>query len=84
MDFNRGLGMMDVDRTASMSLSEVIVRHCIKKQEEKDGDTGYCFVVDQPNKYEPLADSQKIVQVHILDIIFNNKLCNLTYMHDIT
>ena len=84
-DLNCGIGLIYVDRTASMSLSEVIVRHRIKKQEEeKEGDKGYCFVVNQPNKYEPEADSQKIVQVHILDIIFDNKICNLTYMHDIT
>lgn len=41
-------------------------------------------MIDSPNRYEISEDSQKIVQINILDVIFDNKICNLIYIHDIT
>ena len=41
-------------------------------------------MVDSPNRYEFSQDSKKIVQINILEIIFDNKICNLIYIHDIT
>ena len=40
--------------------------------------------MDTPNRYEDPEDSQKIVQVKIIDIMFDNKLSSLVYMRDIT
>ena len=41
-------------------------------------------MIDSPNRYEISEDSLKIVQINILDVIFDNKICNLIYIHDIT
>ena len=29
-------------------------------------------------------DEQHIVQIHIIDILFNDQVCSLIYMHDLT
>ena len=42
------------------------------------------FIVDKPNRYENAEDAQKIVEMNIIDILYDNKLSNLVYMRDIT
>ena len=42
------------------------------------------FIVDKPNRYETAEDAQKIVEMKIIDILYDNKLSNLVYMRDIT
>ena len=42
------------------------------------------FVVDTPNNYESAEDAQKIVEMNIIDILYDNKVSNLVYMRDIT
>lgn len=42
------------------------------------------FIVDKPNRYETSEDAQKIVEMKIIDILYDNKLSNLVYMRDIT
>ena len=42
------------------------------------------FVVDTPNNYESAEDAQKIVEMNIIDILYDNKVSILVYMRDIT
>ena len=41
-------------------------------------------MVDTPNNYESAEDAQKIVEMNIIDILYDNKVSNLVYMRDIT
>ena len=68
-----------------MTLSEIVVRHQVQCQTgEKQDNTHLHFLVDTPNRYEDSNDSQKIVQVDIIDILYDNEVSNLVYMRDIT
>ena len=42
------------------------------------------YSVDTPNKYEISEDAQKVVEIKIIDILYNNKVSQLVYMRDIT
>ncbi len=53
------------------------------KSKERKSQT-YYFTVNKPNKYEADGDSQKLVQLKILDILFKRKICNLVYIRDVT
>lgn len=69
----------------AMTLSEIVVRHQVQYQAgEKQENTHLHFQVDTPNRYEDSNDSQKIVQVDIIDILYDNEVSNLVYMRDIT
>lgn len=68
-----------------MNLSEIVVRHQVQQQAgDKQDNTHLHFLVDTPNRYEDSNDSQKIVQVDIIDILYDNEVSNLVYMRDIT
>ena len=68
-----------------MTLSEIVVRHQVQYQAgEKQENKHLHFLVDTPNCYEDSNDSQKIVQVDIIDILYDNEVSNLVYMRDIT
>ena len=87
MDFNKGISTgVEVDNSGSMSLGDIIGRHTFKQKEEgKDTNSkSQAFLIDTPNRYEVSQDSKKVVQINILEIIFDNKICNLIYIHDIT
>ena len=42
------------------------------------------YLVDTPNRYENKEEALKVVEIKIIDILYNNKLSNLVYMWDIT
>ena len=42
------------------------------------------YRVDTPNRYEISEDAQKVVEIKIIDILYNNKVSKLVYMRDIT
>ena len=42
------------------------------------------YRVDTPNRYEISEDAQKVVEIKIIDILYNNKVSQLVYMRDIT
>lgn len=42
------------------------------------------FEVQEPNSYEHEGDKKKIVQIKILDILFDDQVCSLLYMQDLT
>ena len=68
-----------------MSLSEIIVRHQLQSEIDKQAsDMNQQFVVDTPNNYESAEDAQKIVEMNIIDILYDNKVSILVYMRDIT
>ena len=69
----------------AMSLNEIVARHHEQfKNDKKESNVKLHFIVDKPNRYETAEDAQKIVEMNIIDILYNNKLSNLVYMRDIT
>jgi len=42
------------------------------------------FEVTEPNLYENDADKKKTVQIKILDVLFDDQICSLVYMQDLT
>ena len=40
------------------------------------------FEVEQPNPYS--TEERKVVQIQVLDVLYNNEVCNLIYMQDVT
>ena len=42
------------------------------------------FEVKSANRYEDAQDSKKVVQISILDVVFDNKVSDLIYMRDVT
>ena len=69
----------------AMTLSEIVVRHNVQSRaEEHFSNKNLHFLVETPNKYENAEDAQKIVEINIIDILYDNKVSNLIYMRDIT
>ena len=54
------------------------------KIDNQTSDMDLQYVVDTPNTYECAEDAQKIVEINIIDILYENKVSNLVYMRDIT
>ena len=52
--------------------------------DKQASDMNQQFVVDTPNNYESAEDAQKIVEMNIIDILYDNKVSILVYMRDIT
>ena len=72
----------------AMTLSEIVVRHHMQsktdKQQVSSNMKNLHFLVDTPNHYESSEDAQKIVEMNIIDILYDNQISNLVYMRDIT
>lgn len=80
------LDNLEADR--KQSLSEIVLTHNEQRKlhdekEEIMPNTVTCFSVQKPNRYAEEAKS-KILQVKIFDVLFNEDICNLVYMRDIT
>lgn len=84
----------------NISLSEIVARHQVRKQLATDRDdllsqqsstlAGY-FTIKASNAYTSSEgnstdddDQMRTVQIKIIDVLYNNKLCNLVYMRDTT
>ena len=68
-----------------MTLSEIVARHQEQSRTgKKISNKKLQFLVDTPNRYENSEDAKKIVEINIIDILYNNKVSNLVYMRDIT
>lgn len=80
---------IQVDQASGLSLNEVIARQSIERKSHKaTGAAGEsltrCYLVQSPNRYEASENAMKVVQVNVLDIFFDEQICSLTYIHDIT
>ena len=42
------------------------------------------YKVKNPNPYCDDKESQKVMQIKILEILYNEEICNLIYMQDIS
>ena len=79
-----------------VTIKEIVIRHQVSRQgmavmdkKENNSTTVGCFKVqDPPNPYATDeitgADQEKYLQVKILDVVYNNQICSLVYLHDIT
>ena len=74
-----------------LTIKEIVIRHQVTRKDELMADlnqnnlssTVGCFKVKIPNPYA--EDTQeRSLQIKILDVLYNNQICSLVYMHDIT
>ena len=42
------------------------------------------FIVEEANPFLSDTDRQKTVSVSVIDVLYNNELCSLVYMQDLT
>lgn len=87
IDYNESVESgVKFDEMGNMSLKEVITRHIIEKKASQDSAKPVTrdYVVDQPNKYDARRSPLRVVQITVFDVMFDDQLCCLTYMHDIT
>lgn len=42
------------------------------------------FEVESANQYSEKEDKKRVVQIKILDVLYNDQVCDLIYMQDIT
>ena len=69
----------------AMTLSDIVVRHQVQQQtDNQSSNKNLRFFADAPNRYEDSDDAQKIVEVKIIDILYDSKVCKLVYMRNIT
>jgi len=70
----------------SLSLNEIIHRHQDSRRiEEGEPLNDHYTLVGKPNKYDSSdAGGERQMQVNVLDVIYNNRLCNLVLIRDIT
>ena len=69
----------------ALTLNEIIVRRHVQLSADRHfSNKNQHFLVDTPNQYENAEDAKKIVEINIIDILFDNKVSNLVYMRDIT
>ena len=84
-DFEDRLESDNLQPEMAMSLSDIVVRHHVQSKIDKQAQNiNLNFIVDTPNCYENAEDTQKIVEINIIDILYDNKVRNLVYMRDIT
>ena len=69
-----------------MNLRDILVNNSIKKADETHSSKrkNLQFVVDSPNEYEDSNEQHKVVSLSILDVVYDNKVCHLVYMRDVT
>ena len=72
-------------------MKEIVIRHRVMGQGDPIKDrvitTVGCFKFKSPNPYEVdgTKDTQeRSMQIKILDILYDNQICSLVYMHDVT
>ena len=78
-----------------LSIKEIVIRHQVSRQgvpildrnDQNSTTVGY-YKVKNPNPYaigESIADTEELtLQIKILDVLYNNQICSLVYMHDLT
>ena len=91
-----GQGLFDNSlEQEEMSITEIMIWHQISRQgvavmEKKENNSTIigCFKIKNPNPYATEentgANQEKSLQIKILDVLYNNMICSLVYMHDIT
>ena len=76
---------MEEQPEMAMTLSDIVVRNHVQSINDKDfSNKNLHFLVDTPNQYERAEDAQKIVEINMIDILYDNKVSSLIYMRDIT
>ena len=80
----------DNDASSKVSLAEIIKRHEVQSNNEKMASRkkSIKFTVTPPNRYlsndEDSLGGERIMQIKILDVLYNQNICNLVYLQDIT
>ena len=41
-------------------------------------------MLKEPNPYAENTEQTKIVQIKVIEVLYNDQVCNLVYMHDLT
>ena len=74
-------------------MSQILANHVINKNEKNQEigqPKGLTYKVNkQPNAYVDLSaeldqNPSQTVQIQVMDLLFNDQVCSLVYMHDIT
>ena len=79
-----------MDASSKVSLAEIIKRHEVQSNSEKMASRKKStkFTVTPPNRYlsndEDSLGGERIMQIKILDVLYNQNICNLVYLQDIT
>ena len=73
--------------TTTFSLTDIVLKHQSQRREGSiTKSTAGQFIVSMPNMYEERdsMNSQRMVQVKVLDTLYRDQMCHLVYMQDIT
>ena len=76
-------------------MSQILANHVLNKNDENQEYSGLprgeiFNVKESPNAYVDLSAEleedrpSKTVQIQVMDLLFNNQVCSVAYMHDIT
>ena len=67
-----------------ISLNAIIIHHQALKSTQRKNCSQFFAVEKSPNNYSNDSGRESIFKIKILDVLFDNKVCNLVYMKDIT
>lgn len=67
-----------------MSLFQILERDWSNKHDQVGERRSHYFKVKSPNVYEEAETATKTVVISVLEVLYDNELCALVYMRDIT
>jgi len=74
----------DFESKDLMSLNEIIIQYQAKRSTIIKDYTQTFAVETSCNKYTSESDGGKIVKIKILDVLFDNQVCSLVQLRDVT
>ena len=65
-------------------MKDIVTRYQAQRFNEQERQSTLKMFMKSPNKYAAGTESEKIVQIKMMDVFYYNKVCTLIYLVDIS